>query len=56
MKGLLMLAEGTSEESDNPRIFPTPFEKWFRKYFDDSTLLTAAAGAEDHADNQSSQY
>jgi hypothetical protein len=32
---LLALAEGRDEQHSTPRIKPVPFEKWYRKYYDE---------------------
>jgi hypothetical protein len=32
---LSLLAEGKAEDEEYPRIAPVPFEKWYRKYYDE---------------------
>jgi hypothetical protein len=43
---LSLIAEGAAEDDELPRIKPVPFERWYRKYFDEPYELDVAANGE----------
>lgn len=48
-EALSLLAEGADEDEETPRLKPVPFERWYRKYYDEPYELDVEATTSDGA-------